>query len=144
MPDRRTLGSRDQILPNFEPSPLLNGQTLTFYILSTLRHVTPRGLSTDPSPPLLVHVFIECPLSNIQNFKVHSKGGLISEGILTLVLLPPKSSKSLPFAGNLNKLFTEKGWKLKFSAQGRALAPFFGNGTKVKYLLGLSYVLYQF
>ena len=32
----------------------------------------------------------------------------------------------------MNKLFNEKGKKFKFSAQGRDLAPFVGNGTKVK------------
>ena len=33
---------------------------------------------------------------------------------------------------SLNKLFNEKGKKFKLSAQGRDLAPFIGNGTKVK------------
>ena len=61
------------------------------------------------------------------------KGDLISEDILTLVLLPKKGAKLLPWAENLNKLFTVKSGKLKLSAQGRDLAPFFfGNGTKVK------------
>ena len=35
-------------------------------------------------------------------------------------------------AVNLNKLLSVMGGKFKFSAQGRELAPFFGNGTKVK------------
>ena len=62
------------------------------------------------------------------------KGGLISEGILTLVPLPTKGAKSLSCAENLNKLFTVKGGKFKFSAQGRDLALFVDNGTKVKIL----------
>ena len=61
-----------------------------------------------------------------------AKGSLISEGIMTLVPLPTKSVKSRPWAESLNKLFTEKCGKFKFSAQGRDLAPFVGNGTKVK------------
>ena len=52
----------DQILPNFDPQPS-SGQKWTIYILTTLCHVNPCGLSTDPNPPLLVHVVIECPLS---------------------------------------------------------------------------------
>ena len=62
----------------------------------------------------------------------YTKGGLISEGILTLVSLPIKGAKSLPWAENLNKLFTEKGRKFEFSAQGQDLAPFVGNVTKIK------------
>ena len=53
------------------------------------------------------------------------KGGLISKSILTWVPLPRK-------AENLNKLFTIKGRKFKFSAQKTDLAPFVGNWTKVK------------
>ena len=41
--------------------------------------------------------------------------GFISEGILTLVTVPTKGAKSCPF-----------------SAQGRNLAHFVGNGTNVK------------
>ena len=40
------------------------------------------------------------------------KGGLISEGILTLVPLPEKSAKSLPEAENLKKLFDTFCWQL--------------------------------
>ena len=58
------------------------------------------------------------------------KGGLISDGILTLIPLPKKGTKSLHWAENLNKLFN--GGKFKLSVQGRDLAPLFGNGTKVK------------
>ena len=53
----------------------------------------------------------------------HSKGGLISESILILVLLPTKVAKSLPWAENLNNLFTVKGGKSKIPAQWRDLAP---------------------
>ena len=63
-----------------------------------------------------------------------SEGGLISEGILNLVMvpLPTKGVKSLPWAENLNfPPFTVNNL-IKFSAQGRDLAPFFDNGTKVK------------
>ena len=49
------------------------------------------------------------------------KGGLISEGIFTLV----------PFPKNLNKLFTVMGRKFK-TAQESDLTPFVGNGTKFK------------
>ena len=35
-----------------------------------------------------------------------AKGGLISEGILTLAPLPTKCAKSRPGVENLNKLFT--------------------------------------
>ena len=62
----------------------------------------------------------------------HFKGELISEGILTLVPLPTKGAKSNPWAENLNKLFTEKVRKFKFSVQGRDLASFVGKGTKFK------------
>ena len=51
-----------QILPIFDPLPPLNGQLLTFYMIPTHRHVTKYELSTDPSPPLLVHLVIEWPL----------------------------------------------------------------------------------
>ena len=34
-------------------------------MMLTLCHVTKRGLSTDPLPPLLVHIVIEWPLSGI-------------------------------------------------------------------------------
>ena len=61
-----------------------------------------------------------------------AKGGLISEVILTLVSLLRKGAESLPWAENsnfppisLNNLFN-------LSAQGGDLAPFVGNGTKVK------------
>ena len=40
----------DQILPDFDPQPPSSGQKWTFYILSTLCHVTPDGLYTDPPP----------------------------------------------------------------------------------------------
>ena len=43
-----------------------------------------------------------------ESIKAADKGGLISEGILPLVPLPKKGAKSLPWAENLNKLFTEK------------------------------------
>ena len=52
----------NQILRNFDPLPPSSVQTWTFYILFTLCHMTPRGLSIDPLPPLLVDVLIECPL----------------------------------------------------------------------------------
>ena len=61
-----------------------------------------------------------------------SKGSLISEGILTLVPLPTKGAKSLPRADCLNLPPFTVNNLFKFSAQGRKLAPFFGNGTKVK------------
>ena len=67
--------------------------------------------------------------------RIPYKGGLISEGILTLLPLlplPTKGAKSLPSAENLNKLFTEKGGKFQFSAQESDLASFVDNGTKVK------------
>ena len=43
----------DQILSNFDPPSPSSGQKLSFYILSTLCHVTQHGISTDP--PLLIH-----------------------------------------------------------------------------------------
>ena len=61
-----------------------------------------------------------------------AKGGLISEGILTLVPFPTKCAKSWPWAENLNKLFTEKGEKFESSAQGQDLASFVGNVSKIK------------
>ena len=64
------------------------------------------------------------------------EGDLISEGILTWFPLPTKAAKLLPWAENWNKLFTEKGGKFKFSAQGSNLALFSGNGTKVKIPFG--------
>ena len=45
----------------FWPQPPSTGQKWTFYLLSTLCHVTQRGLSTYTHPPLLVHVVIEWP-----------------------------------------------------------------------------------
>ena len=62
---------------------------------------------------------------NIFVVKITPKGGLISEGILTLVSLPKRGAKSGPWAENLNKLFTPKGGKFKLSVQWRDLAPFF-------------------
>ena len=44
----------DQILPNFDPPLPSSGQKWTIYILSTLCHVTHRGLLTDPPPPLFL------------------------------------------------------------------------------------------
>ena len=65
---------------------------------------------------------------------VHAKGGLISEGILTLVPLP-KKVPNYTLEQILNgKLFTEKSRKFEFSAQGRGFPTFVGNGTKVKIL----------
>ena len=49
-----------------------------------------------------------------------------------MVPLPIKGAKLLPWAENLNKLFTVLCGKFKFSAQGSDLAPFVGNGTKFK------------
>ena len=63
---------------------------------------------------------------------MRTKGDLISESILTLVPLPIKVAKSIPRAENLNKLFIVMDGKLKFSVQGSNLAPFVGNGTKIK------------
>ena len=60
---------------------------------------------------------------------VSSKGGLTSECILTLVSLPTKVAKSLPWVENLNKLSTAKGGKFKLSAQGWDLVPFVGKNT---------------
>ena len=60
------------------------------------------------------------------------KGGLISKGIMTLVTLQKKGAKSCNCADNFNKLFTVKGGKFKLFDQLRDLAPFIGNGTKVK------------
>ena len=68
-----------------------------------------------------------------------AKGGLISEGILTLVPLPTKCAKSHPWAENLNKLYTEKGRKFQFSAQVQEdLANLVGNVTNVQYKANFS------
>ena len=56
---------------------------------------------------------------------------------MTLVPLPTKGAELLPSTENLNKLFTVKGGKFKLSAQGRDLATFVGNGTKVKIPSGI-------
>ena len=56
----------DQNLPNFDPHPL-KWTKMSIYILSTHCHVTNLGLSNDPHPPHLFHVFFECPL--IQSLK---------------------------------------------------------------------------
>ena len=64
----------DKILPNFDPHTLSSGQKFTFYILSTLCHVTSWTFYW-PLPPLLVYVVIECPLFAITLlafFLVHS------------------------------------------------------------------------
>ena len=55
-----------------------------------------------------------------------AKGGLISKGILTLVLLPKKGAKLLIF------LSRKICMKFKFSAQEIDLAPFVGNGIRVE------------
>ena len=65
-------------------------------------------------------------LKKILNYK----DGLFSESILTCVPLPSKGAKLLLWAENLNKLFTVKGGKFKFSVHFPA--PFVGNWTKVK------------
>ena len=46
---------------------------------------------------------------------LRSKGGLISEDILTLVSLPTKGAKSLSWSENLNKLLAVMDEKFKFS-----------------------------
>ena len=46
-----------------------------------------------------------------------SKGGFKSEGTGEFLLLQNKYPKSLSWADNLNKLFTDLGGKFKFSAQ---------------------------
>ena len=61
-----------------------------------------------------------------------NKDRLISEGILTLVPLPTKFSKLLSWAKNLNRLFTTMGEKMKFCAQKSDMAPYVGNGTRIK------------
>ena len=43
-----------------------------------------------------------------------------------------KGAKSLPRAENLNKLLTIMDGKFKFAVQSKDLAPFIGNGTKIK------------
>ena len=53
---------------------------------------------------------------------VNTRGGLISERILTLVIFPKRSAKFLPWAENLKNCL--KGGK--FSAQGWDLATFLG------------------
>ena len=61
-----------------------------------------------------------------------TKGGLISEGILTLVPLPTKVAKSL-LSRKIEFLpITVDDLVFKFSAQERDLALFVSNGTKVK------------
>ena len=67
-----------------------------------------------------------------KNKHSHAQGGLIWEGVLTLVPLPTKGAKSCPWAENLNKLFAEKCEKFEFSAQGRDLAALVRNGAKFK------------
>ena len=42
-----------QILPSSDSPTPSSGQKWAFYLLSTLCHVTPRGLSTDPLPLFL-------------------------------------------------------------------------------------------
>ena len=58
------------------------------------------------------------------------KGGLISEKYFDFGPIAKKRYQIT--AENLNQLFTVMGGKFKLSAQGRDLAPFVGNGTKVK------------
>ena len=60
------------------------------------------------------------------------KGGIISESILTLAHRQKKVPNHIKNQKNLNKLFTEICVKFELSAQGSDLAPFVGNGTKVK------------
>ena len=64
-----------------------------------------------------------------------SEGSLNSEGILTLVPLPTKSLNLSPC--KVNNLF-------KFSIQGRGLAPFVANVTKVKILSEIKQPLAEF
>jgi hypothetical protein len=68
---------------------------------------------------------------------LYPKGGLLSGVVLTLVPLPTKSAKSLPLAENLKLPSFLEDNIFKFSAQGRDLAFFDGNGTKVKIPSGL-------
>ena len=58
------------------------------------------------------------PVTAFQVNNSNVKGGLISEGILTLVPLPKIDAKSLPWAKKLSKLFTVNSGKFKLSAQG--------------------------
>ena len=56
---------------------------------------------------------------------IHSKGGLILEGILTLVPLPTKSAESVSCTENLNFPPLTVDSLFNFSAQVSDLAPFF-------------------
>ena len=92
----------------------------------------------------IVHLHFLNKLFLIKLIPVNStKGGLTSEGILTLVPLPKRGAKSCHWAENLNKLFTVKGGKFKLSAQGRDLSLFVGNGTKVKIPSEIKLYLYS-
>ena len=71
------------------------------------------------------------------NIKYLPKGGLISEGILSLVPLPTKGAKAHPWAEHLNfppitvnKLHIQ----IFCSGPGNDFAPFVGNGTNIKRL----------
>ena len=64
-----------------------------------------------------------------------AKGGLISEGILTLVPLPTKWSKLLSSAENLNKLFIIKGKNSNFLLRGGIWHLLLAMGPKSKYPL---------
>ena len=74
-----------------------------------------------------LNIFIFADMNHIVD-----KGGLISEGILTLVTLTKKGAKSRPSAESLNfPPFTVNNL-LKLSAQGRDLAPFLSMLPKQK------------
>ena len=82
---------------------------------------------------ILTSSYFSCPLSSVAwNPAMSVKGGFISGGILNLVTLPSKGAKSFPLTENSNFPPSSINNLLKFSAQGRDLAYFVGNGSKVK------------
>jgi hypothetical protein len=80
---------------------------------------------------MLIYGHWVCISFNV-TYVLSTKGGLISEVILTLVPLAKRGATSWPWAENLGKFFSVKAGKFKLSAQGQDFVLFVGNETKVK------------
>ena len=74
----------DQILPNFDPLPLSSGQTyFTYYLPFVTWH--PVDFLLTPSPPLLVHVVIEWPLTTKYILEVSEQSTVLSDLMCTML-----------------------------------------------------------
>ena len=95
---------------------------------------------------IILQVEIFQPILQVNCFqeKFRDKGGLISEGILTLVPLPKISAKSHPWAERLNFLaFSANNLGIQIFCSGARFGTFFGNGVKAEIPSEIKLPLYK-